>query len=119
MGDLEFGRGDGFVAVKENVYVEEARAFGEFFFATELQFDFAKGAQQIEWGQRCFSFGDAVEEPGLVEIIDRFGLVEGRDSCDSDGWGKRADGAAQIPGAVAKIGTKGEVDRFEDHCVTE
>src|SRR5262249_265831 len=119
MRDLQFGQGDGFVAVEENVDVKQARALGELFFAAELLFDFAKGSQEIERCKGSFGFDHTVEKPGLVEKVEGFGFVKGRDFCYADGWGKRVDCAAQICRAVAEIRAERKINIFGMHCLQD
>ena len=74
---MQFWAVDGFVAVKEDVDIEKARALGKGFLAAELVFDAAEGKEEVPRWRSALAFYDAVEKPGLVEIIDRLSLVEG------------------------------------------
>src|ERR1700751_2106012 len=76
MRDLQFGSIERQIAEKQDVDIEEARSFGESFLAAELRFDGAKGAEEIDGLQIGCAFDDAIEEPRLIEIVDRLGFIE-------------------------------------------
>ena len=90
------------VAEEKDVDIEEARSFGERFFASELRFDGAEGVQEIDGLGIGFAFDDAIEEPGLIEVIDRLGFVEGRNFLYPKICGRqRGDGRSQVRSAIA------------------
>ena len=102
MRDLQFGSNDRLIAEEKDVDVEEARAFGESFSAAKLGLDGAEGMQEIDGLRIRCAFDDAIEEPGLVEVIDRLGFVEGRNFLYPKICGKqRGDGGAQVRGTIA------------------
>jgi hypothetical protein len=102
MRDLQFGSKDRLIAEEKNVDVEEARAFGESFSAAKLGLDGAEGMQELDGLRIGFTFDDAIEEPGLVEVIDRLGFVEGRNFMQMKICrGQRGDGGAQVRGTIA------------------
>jgi len=76
MGNLEVGRIDDVVAVEKDVEIDEARAFGEGFFAAHLRFDVAEGSEELRSREVSLRFEDGVKEPGLVKVIDGFGFVD-------------------------------------------
>jgi len=76
MRDLEVRRFDGCVAVKKNVEIDKAWALGEGFLAAHPGFDLPQCAEECRGREIGLCFEDGVEEPGLVEIIDRFGFVD-------------------------------------------
>ena len=95
MRDLQFGSVERQIAEEKDVYIEEARTFGEVFFAAELRFDGAKGAEKFDGLRVGGAFDDAIEEPRLVEIIDRLGFVQGRNFLYSKiCGGERGDGGS-------------------------
>jgi len=54
--------------------------------------------------ESVFSFDDAIEEPGLVEVIDRLGFIEGRNFIHMKICrGQRGNGGAQVRGTIAYI----------------
>ena len=111
MWDLEIGSGDGVVAVEEDVQVDQARAFGEGFFAAHLRFDVAECREELRGREIGLRFEDGVEEPGLIEIINGLGFVDAGDSCDADGgFAEESDGFAQVCLAVANVGAQRQVD---------
>ena len=111
MGDLEIGCGDDFVSVKEDVEVDQARAFGERFLAAHLRFDFAERSEKLNSRKIGLRLEDGVEEPRLVEIIDRLGFVDAGKFCDVDtGFSEETNGFAQVFLAVANVGAEREVD---------
>ncbi len=100
--DLQFGSVERLIAEEKDVDIEEARAFGECSLAAELRFDGTKCAQEFDGLRIGFTFNDAIEEPGLVEIIDGFGFVEGRNFlylkiCER----QRANGGSEVRGTIA------------------
>jgi hypothetical protein len=102
MRDLQFGSNDRLLAEEKDVDVEEARAFGESFSAAQLGLDGAKGMQELDGSRIGFTFDDAIEEPGLVEVIDRLGFVEGRNFMHMKICrGQRGDRGAQFRGTIA------------------
>ena len=102
MRDLQFGSNDRLIAEEKDIDVEEARSFGEGFLAAELRFDGAKGAQEIDGLRIRCAFDDAIEEPGLVEVIDRLSFVEGRNFTHMKICRRqRGDGGAQVRGTIA------------------
>jgi hypothetical protein len=102
MGDLQFGSVERQVAQKKDVYIEEARSFGESFFAAELRFDGSEGMEKFDGLGIGFAFDDAIEEPGLVEVIDRLGFVEGRNFLYPKICGRqRGDRGSQVRSAIA------------------
>src|SRR5579859_8106696 len=105
MGDLQFGGGDGLVAIYKDIDVEEAGAFGEGFFTAEAVFNGADGVEEGEGCEVCFGLQGAIEEPGLVEVVDRGGFIEGGEflRVDASG-GQGGDGGLQVGGAVAEVG---------------
>ena len=74
--NLQVGSLDGLVGVEQDVQVDEARTLGKGFLAAHGRFDAPKRGEKF--GGRKMGLGekDGVEEPGLVEIIDRFGFVD-------------------------------------------
>ena len=102
MRDLQFGSNDRLIVEEKDIDVEEARSFGEGFLAAELGFDGAEGMQELDGLRIGFTFDDAIEEPGLVEVIDRLGFVEGRNFMHMKICrGQRGDGGAQVRGTIA------------------
>jgi hypothetical protein len=75
--NLQLWRVDGFVAEKKDVDVEEARAFGKGFLAAEPRFDCAKGVQELNRLGIGFALNNTIKEPGLVEVVDGLGFVDG------------------------------------------
>lgn len=111
VGDLQFGRGDGLIAIYKDIDVEEAGAFGESFFAAEVVFDGAEGMEEREWREVCFGLNGAIEEPRLVEVVHGGGFVErGEFLRLNASGGQGGDGGLQVGGAVAEVGAEGEVD---------
>jgi hypothetical protein len=102
MRDLQFGSNDRLIAEEKDVDVEDARAFGESFSAAKLGLDGAEGMQELDGLRIGFTFDDAIEEPGLVEVIDRLGFVEGRNFMHMKICrGQHGDGGAQVRGTIA------------------
>ena len=102
MRDLQFGSNDRLIAEEKHVDVKEARAFGESFSAAKLGLHGAEGMQELDGLRIGFTFDDAIEEPGLVEVIDRLGFVEGRNFMHMKICrGQRSDGGAQVRGTIA------------------
>ena len=107
VGDLQVGGGDGLVAIYKDIDVEEAGALGEGFRAAELVFDGAESMEERERREVGFGLKGAVEEPGLVEVVDRGGFVEGREFLGVDaGGGQGGDGGLEIAGAIAEVGAE-------------
>ena len=104
MRDLQFGSVERQIAEEKDVYIEQPRTFGEGFLAAESRFDGAKSAEEIDGLGVGFACDDAIEEPWLVEIIDRFGFVEGRDSSYRKICGGQCgDGDFEVRGAIAEV----------------
>jgi hypothetical protein len=95
MRDLQFGSVERLIAEEKNVYIEDARALGESFLAAELRFDGAEGVEKFDGLGINYAFDYAVEEPGLAQIIDRLGFVEGRNLAHMKICGRqRGDGGS-------------------------
>ncbi len=92
------------IAEEKDVDVEEARAFGESFSAAKLGLDGAEGMQELDGLRIGFTFDDAIEEPGLVEVIDRLGFVEGRNSTHTIAY-IRAERKINAQGRLGLSGT--------------
>ena len=104
MRDLQLRSLDGLGAVKQNIQIDETRAFGEFFLATHSRFDLMQRNQKRERLQICFSFHHAIQKPGLVEKIHRLGFIKRRDlAYKRTGWRKRGNRGAKIGCSVANI----------------
>ena len=70
MRDLQIGCADRVVAVKQDIQIDEAGAFGEGFLAAHGRFDFSHPTQEFVRGQTSFGFEDSIQEPGLIKIVD-------------------------------------------------
>ena len=97
MRDLEIGTGDRFVAVKQDIQIDEAGALGEGLLAAQGRFDFSHPAQEFLRRQIGFGFEDGIQEPGLFEVID------GRRFVDAGGLFHGDSELAQAPLRFAKI----------------
>jgi len=75
MRDLQVRRVNGVSGVKQNIEIDEARAFGEGLLAAHVRFDLAKRGEELRGGQFGLRFDDGVQKPGLVEVIDRLRFV--------------------------------------------
>jgi len=75
MRDLQFGRVDCFLAVQQNVEINQSRAFRDELLAAHVSFDLPQRLQQCSRRQLRLCFNGAVKEPRLIQIIDGFGLV--------------------------------------------
>lgn len=112
MRNLQVRGVDGVIAIEEDVEIDKAWAFGERLLASHLRFDVAEGGEELRGGEVGLGFEDGVEEPGLVEIIDGLGFVDGRELYDVDaGLGKKANGFAKIGFAVADVSAESEIGR--------
>ncbi len=102
MRDLQFGSVERQIAEEKNVYIKEPWTFGEGFLAAELRFDGAKSTEDIDRLGIGFAFDDAIQEPGLVKIIDRFSFVEGGNFlCVKVCGGECGDGGFKVRCAIA------------------
>lgn len=102
MRDLQFGNVERPIAEEKDVNIEKARALSESFFATQLRFDGAEGAQEIDGLRIRFAFDDTIEEPGLVEVIDGLGFVEGRNFAHMKICrGQRGNSRCEVRGTIA------------------
>src|SRR5271166_1924594 len=111
MRDLQIGSGDGVVAVEEDVEVDEARAFGEGFFAAHLRFNVAQSGEELKGGKIGLRCQDGIQKPRLVEKVDGLGFIDSGDFFDVDiGFGEKANGLAQVFFAVANVGTQRKID---------
>jgi len=64
--------------------------------------DGAEGLQELDGPRIGFTFDNAIEEPGLVEVIDRLGFVEGRNSTHMKACrGQRGDSRFEVRGTIA------------------
>jgi len=84
MRHLEVRLGDDSFVVEEDVQVDEARALGEGLAASHVRFDAAESSKKFAGREASFGAEGGVEEPGLVEVVDRFCFVETGDLFDSD-----------------------------------
>lgn len=113
---LKFGKIDGFVAVKEDVQVDEARAFGKSFCAAHGLLDVLESPQEFQWRERGLGFYSTIQEPGLVEIVDGFGFIKvGNGSYGNTPIRKHANGSLQVALAMAQVGTERKVDERFGH----
>lgn len=104
MRDLQLSSLDGLGAVKQNIQIDETRAFGELFLATHSCFDRMQRFQKRERLQICFPFHHAIQKPRLVEKIHRLSFIKRRDlAYERIGWRKRGNRGAKIGCSVAKI----------------
>ena len=63
MRNLEIRSGDRFVAIEQDVQIDEAGAFGEVLLAAHGRFDFSHPAQEFLRRQISFGFEDRIQEP--------------------------------------------------------
>lgn len=104
MRNFEFVSGDGFRSVKKNVQIYDPRAFGNFLFAAHKRFDGLQRVEKYDRIKACLCFEDAIVKPGLLEVIDGFGLVNRRHCLHVNArWTERVDRGAKICQAVADI----------------
>jgi hypothetical protein len=102
MGDLQLWHLQRLIAEEKDVDVEQAGAFGEGLLAAELRFDGSERSEQIERVLVGFASDDTVEEPGLIEIVDGFGFVKGRNLAGVKSHGREpGNGCKQIGDAIS------------------
>ena len=108
--NLQLGLVDGDVVVEENVEIDEAGAFRKRLAAAHVGFDLAEGGKEFAGGEKGFGKHGGVEEPGLVKVVDRFGLIEGGDSLDANGVAvEKMHRFAEVLCAIADIGAERDV----------
>jgi len=103
VGESEVRGCEDFVAVEEQIEVDDAGAFwwGCGAVAAHLLFDGEEGLEEVFGGEICFEEGGGVEEVGLVKVADGGGVVEGGDFGDGAEVGEVFEGGVEVGGAVA------------------
>jgi len=111
MRDLEIGTGDRFVAVKQDIQVDEAGALGEGLLAAHGRFDFSHPVQEFLRRQIGFGFEDRIQEPGLFEVIDGRRFVDAGGVFHGDSELAQAPlRFAKIPFAIADVTSERQID---------
>jgi hypothetical protein len=111
MRDVEARCIDDGVIVEQDVEVDEAGAVGEWFAAAHVGFNAAESRKKLVGGEAGGGLEDSVEEPGLVEVVDGFRLVEAGEFDDSNGGVfEELNSAAKVGFTIANVGAEREVD---------
>ncbi len=113
VGYLELGSVDRFLAVEQDVQVNEPGSFGNGFAAAHARFDKTQGTEQIEGVEFGGALECDVEKPILVEIIEGLGFVDAGNAADVHAdVGEMVERGAEIFLAFPDIGAEGDVDRI-------
>jgi len=79
----QFGGFEGHVVDQQQIEIERARSVGKRARAAQVVLDAKQRAEEVTRSQRGLQSDDRIEEARLLQVSDRFRLVETRDSGDS------------------------------------
>lgn len=100
------------VSVEKQVYIDQARAFGRKVgvpLPPQSGLDGEQRAHQSSRRQVGFKRDHCVQKPGLVSVIARLSLIDGRTYGDSPERAYSFDGGAKAGETVAKVGAESKI----------
>jgi hypothetical protein len=97
------------ISEQQNIEVDEARAFLLDALTAHGGFEGEQCVQELARLLRGLNADDAIQEPGLIGEFDGLGLIERRDGAHAGEGAEALDGVAKVAGAIAEVGTEGQV----------